>query len=477
MSRCFIILATVIASLGLSVAQSEANDIDSSPDKPEVVLVPVNGAIAKPTLYILRRGIKEAIDRGADTLILDMKTPGGSVAVTLEIMEALDRFEGRTITYVNDEAMSAGAIIASVTDEIYFSPTAVIGAAEMIMGTGQDVPEGLKRKMNSYLSAKIRVFSGEQPMRAEVIRAMMDPEYELKLDDTVIKKTGELLTLTADEAMKPYGEPPSPLLGRGISASLNELLDSIHGSGNYTVSQLNVTWSETLAQYLNAITPVLLGLGLLALFVEFKTPGFGIFGVSGLLFLGLVFFGHHVAGLSGHEPALFFLLGVLLIFVEIFFFPGTLVSAIIGMILMLGSLVWAMLDLWPGESVQFDGDILLRPLTNLLLGVAIALVLFLLILRWMPRGGPWRGLILDTAIAGEPDSAPALHTNHDSAPSASDSLVGQMGTALTALFPSGQVEVGGKSYEAKLPMGFAEPGTRVVVTGVSEFHLNVEVNS
>lgn len=345
------------------------------------------------------------------------------------------------------------------------------------MGTGQDVPEGLKRKMNSYLNAKIRVFAGKQPMRAEVIRAMMDPEYELKIDDTVIKETGELLTLTADEAMKTYGDPPAPLLGSGISANLDALLDSIHGKGNYSIVQLKITWSEKLAQYLTAITPILLGLGLLALFVEFKTPGFGVFGVSGLVFLGLVFFGHHVAGLSGHEPALFFLLGVVLVFIEIFFFPGTFFSAITGIVLMLGSLIWAMLDLWPGEAFEFDGDMLLRPLANLLSGVAIAVALFLLILKLLPKGGPWGRLILESAVGGEPGPLRALNTLETSGVAPSTSLVGREGTAVTALFPSGQVEIDGKRYEARLPMGFAEPGSAVTVTGVSEFSLNVEVRS
>jgi membrane-bound serine protease (ClpP class) len=83
-----------------------------------------------------------------------MKTPGGSAAVTLEIMESLDRYSGRKLTYVNDEAGSAGAIIASVTEEIYFYPTGVMGAAELIFGSGQDVGEGLKRKMNSFLGPR-----------------------------------------------------------------------------------------------------------------------------------------------------------------------------------------------------------------------------------------------------------------------------------------------------------------------------------
>ncbi len=80
-----------------------------------VVVIPVEGEIASPVLYILRRGLKEAIDEKADAVVLDMKTPGGALNVTFEIMEALGKFPGETVTYVNNEAISAGAFIAAMT--------------------------------------------------------------------------------------------------------------------------------------------------------------------------------------------------------------------------------------------------------------------------------------------------------------------------------------------------------------------------
>ena len=76
-----------------------------------VYVIPVREEINKPTLYILRRGLKEAIEQKADAVVLDMNTPGGALDVTFEIMEALDKFPGQTVTFVNKEAMSAGAFI------------------------------------------------------------------------------------------------------------------------------------------------------------------------------------------------------------------------------------------------------------------------------------------------------------------------------------------------------------------------------
>jgi membrane-bound serine protease (ClpP class) len=272
--------------------------------------------------------------------------------------------------------------------------------------------------------------------------------------------------------MKTYGDPPLPLLGAGISKDINALLDQLHGPGNYSVVRLEITWSEKLAQHLTSLTPILLGLGLLALFIEFKTPGFGVFGITGGILLGIVFFGHHVAGLSGHEPVLLFLLGVSLVTIEIFLFPGTMIAALTGVMMILASLVWMMLDLWPGEPVTFSGEVLLRPLLNVLTGTALAIVAFLVLLRFLPKGGPWGGMVLESAVGGEPKAVMALGGNGPS--NSAENLLGQTGKAATALFPSGQVEISGKRYEAKLAMGFAEAGTPVKVAGVSEFGLIVE---
>ena len=446
--------------------------VSSGPAK--VVVVPVRAQIAKPELYILRRGLKQAIENQADTIILDMETPGGALDVTFEMLKALEKFPGKTVTYVNREAISAGALISAGTDEIHFAPGSVIGSAAPVLATGQEIDETMRSKIVSYLKARVRAISEGKGYRGEVISAMIDIDYELKIGDQVIKPKGELLSLTAAEAVKLHGDPPQPLLGAGISDSLDALIRKLHGEGNHQVTRLEVTWSEGLAQYLTAISPILMGLGLLALFIEFKTPGFGFFGIAGITLMGVVFFGHYVAGLSGHEPLLFFLLGVALVAIEVFFFPGTLVPALTGAALMLGSLVWAMLDLWPNEPVTFDGGVLVKPLTSVLSGVVLAVLAFLALLKFLPKGGPWGGMVLDAAVNGKAtDGGRALH-GAAGTPAAAG-LLGRTGTAATALFPSGQIEIDGRRYEAKLAVGFADAGSPVKVVGTAEFGLVVEV--
>jgi membrane-bound serine protease (ClpP class) len=136
----------------------------------------------------LRRGLKDAISENADIVIIDMDTPGGELGVTLEIMqeiiESFDRFDGPIITYVNREAISAGAYIAIATNEIAFAPFAQIGAAEAVSGGGANIDSSMKRKLNSYLKAKIRSYAGEHRYRSRVMASMMDANETLIIEGT-----------------------------------------------------------------------------------------------------------------------------------------------------------------------------------------------------------------------------------------------------------------------------------------------------
>ena len=142
-----------------------------------VYVIPVKDEINTPTLYILRRGLKEAIERKADVVLLDMDTPGGALDKTFEIMEALDKFPGTKLTYVDKEAMSAGAFISAATDEIYFAPNAVIGAAAPVLATGGEVDKTMKQKIVSYLRARIRATSEGKGDRGQAIQAKIDDDF------------------------------------------------------------------------------------------------------------------------------------------------------------------------------------------------------------------------------------------------------------------------------------------------------------
>ena len=428
--------------------------------------------IDSPMLFIIRRGLKQAIEDKAELVVLDMKTPGGALDSTFEIMEAIGKFPGKTLTFVNDEAISAGAFISATTDEIWFSPEGVIGAAAPVMSTGQEIDATMRQKIVSYLKARVRATSeGKGGYRGKVISAMIDADYELKIEDKVLKGKGELLSLTAKEAAETYGEPPQPLLAAGIAKDLPELLRQKFGEGGHSVTTLEITWSEKFAVFLRSLVPVLLGLGLLALYVEFKTPGFGVFGAVGIACLAVVFLSNYVAGLSGQEPMLVFGLGLTLVFAEIFFMPGAVIFAVTGLALMLGSLVWSMADLWPNEpiTVAWSGDVFVGPLQNLGLALALAVGLGLALIRFIPDGWFWDRLAVGAVIDGTAQ-------NSGSSPAAVglSALVGQRGVAATGLFPSGQVEIHGRRYEASVAIGSIDAGATVIVCGRTDFGLVVE---
>lgn len=475
--RCFLALFPLL--LLLLGAAPELSDPESqlpnrlsqtsdSGSRIDVYLIPITDAISKPNLFILRRGLKEAIENDVEMVLLDMNTPGGRVDYTIEMMEMLAKFEGITATYVNVDAISAGSFIAAATQEIYFAPQGKIGASAVIQGGGEDVPETARMKIESYLRANIRVMTEDYPFRSEVIRAMLDADFELKIGEEVIKPEGELLTLTASEAMREYGEPAQALLGNGIYDSIDLLLDARFGAGNYEIKDFKITYSEVIAKWMSTFAPALLGIGMLALFFEFKTPGFGVFGIAGIVSLGVFFISQYVAGLAGNEVILFFGLGIILVMVEIFFFPGMLVFAMSGLLLIFGSLLWAMVDVWPGESISISPELLAEPLVNLVFGLSIAVFGAMLLSRFFPGSWVERKLVLVNAAGG---NSQAIREERESNLPA----LGTKGVAVTDLFPSGRVEIDGQRYEARSALGTIDQGSAIRVKKLTGFSLVVDI--
>lgn len=461
-------LCLLLFTLLLPVCALPAEEAPLVPDdKVDVYVIPITDEIGKPNLYILRRGLKEAITNKVDMILIDMDTPGGRVDITLEMMEMLSKFEGITATYVNDDAISAGSFIAAATQEIYFSPQGKMGASAVIQGTGADVPETAGLKIESYLRANIRSMTEDYPYRSDVIRAMLDEAFEFKIGEEVLKPEGELLTLTATEAMREFGDPAAPLLASGIYESIEELLDERFGAEKYVIRDFEVTYSEEIAKWMNTFASALMGLGLMLLFFEFKTPGFGIFGILGITFIAIFFASQYVAGLAGNEAILFFILGVILVLVELFFFPGTVVFALTGLALMFGSMLWAMVDVWPSEPIHMNPDALVQPLVNLIFGAGIAVFGMMLFGRFFKGSFMERRLVLADVAGG---SSEVIRAERDAAlPKA-----GALGVAVTDLFPSGRIEIDGVRYDAKSALHTIENGSKIRVVKSSDFSLIVE---
>ncbi|WOO42469.1 NfeD family protein [Rubellicoccus peritrichatus] len=465
-----------------SVAEQVATPVEKVPlpEPPEggwdVYVVPIEGPINSPQLYILRRALKEAIENDVEVVILDMDTPGGELGVTLEMMEALDNFEGETITFVNSEAISAGSYIAIATNDIYFSPRGIMGAAEAVTGTGENINESMQRKISSYLRAKVRVLSKTHRYRGDVQRAMMDPDYVLEIDGEVLKEEGELLSVTADEAVALYGNPPQPLLASGIADSVEDLLAHKYGEGNTNIRTFEVTWSEELAKWFKGIVPLLMGVGVILLFIEMKTPSFGVVGGIGIGLILLVFASNYFAGMAGHMEVVVFIIGVLLVVAEVFLFPGTLVAGLVGALMMAGALLWAMADIWPTSEggYKVDWSSVEKGVQNLLIAGAIALAGMAVLWRFLKGSGLYRHVVSE-GHSGEVDPVSVAGGKSQAGATLPD--LGTKGVAITNLRPTGMVEIDGYRFEATATAGQIDQGSKIVVVGRASFSLKVEASN
>ena len=134
-------------------------------DNPPVCVLTIHEEITHNTLYLVRRGLREAEEKKAAAVVLEMRTNGGLVDVTEEIIRLLERAPMKTYTYVDDKAYSAGAYIAAATDKIFMAPGSVIGAATPIMvgGSGvQELSKSYEEKLTSAMRARIRATAQEK---------------------------------------------------------------------------------------------------------------------------------------------------------------------------------------------------------------------------------------------------------------------------------------------------------------------------
>jgi membrane-bound serine protease (ClpP class) len=466
---------TSVAEVNMSDVKRDSNFTIEGVEKKSAFIIPIRDQIGPPILNILRRGMKQAIESEVDLIILDMDTPGGELGVTLEIMQeildSVDSWEGKVLTYVNKEAISAGAYIAIATQEIAFAPFSQIGAAEAVSGGGGEIDPSMKRKVNSYLKAKIRNFAGSYKYRSLVMAAMMDANVSLIIegetlkatDGTLIKSPGELLTLTGEEAVMKYGNPPQTLLGTGIFKDLEELLDQRWGKKNYQMIRMEINWAENAGLWLNGIAPLLLSIGLVLLFIEFKTPGFGVFGILGIGFI-LIFFGSkYVSGLAGQEEVLLFLIGFCLVLVEVFLAPGLFLPALLGLALMFGSLIWAMVDVWPGQEIDWSFALFRVPLVELAQSFGLAFILGYLAIKVMGKTPMGKSMLLETSVGNlKPNQTSVLIEPN------------KVGVTVSELYPVGKVQIDGKTYEARSVIGKIEKGQRIKVLKHSVYELVVE---
>lgn len=464
--------AWLLVVLAASAAEVTPSPAAATATARTVYVLPIRDDIMPPLTYLVRRGVKDAISARADLLVLDMKTDGGRLDTTEDIIGILSEFKGDTVCYVNDRAFSAGAFIAIATKRIYMAPQSVIGAATPIMmspeGGVQAVPAGVEAKMTSAVRALVRRVAQKNGHNPEVVEAMIDRNKELKIGDTVINPKGEVLTLTDVEAAKRYGTPPQPLLSSGTVASLDALLAQLGYSGARRV-EIKPTGAERLGTWINAISPVLLIIGMICMYIEFKTPGFGAPGIISICAFALYFAGGYIAGFSGFEWMLVFFVGVILLAIEFFVFPGTMALGIAGALLMVIGIVMALVDLYPGVPTGPGGpalprlagpsqDSIANALRVLLIAAFGSVAAGWLVSKWLPKTSVYSALVSSTASGAHTTAAYAAQEQ---------ALVGLRGVTLSSLRPGGKAQFGDRILDVMSEGDMLPKGATVHIVAVN----------
>jgi len=431
-----------------------------------VYVIPIREEIDTPLTYLVRRGVKAAMDAKADLLVLDMETNGGRIDSTEEIIKSLDQFQGKTVTYVNRKAFSAGAFIALATQSIYMAPESVIGAAAPLlmspMGGVENISPTVEAKITSAVRALIRTRAEKNGYNVAVVEAMIDKSRELKIDDETLNEKGQILTLTNVQAEKKYND--KPLLSSGTVNSISDLLGQL-GYSNAKLVRLEPTGAERLATFLTMIAPLLLVIGIIGIYIEMKTPGFGLPGIIGITAFIFYFAGGFIAGLSGLEWTAVFIIGLGLLMLEIFLFPGTILPGIVGAVLMFVSLIMAMVDIYPGMPAIPSLAQFRLPLTNLLLASFTALVIMAILSRFVLKTPLFYRLVSQTASGVTTVASRSVAQN---------SKMGEVGVALSPLRPGGKAQFGSEILDVITQGEMIGRGTRVKILGFSGHEAIVE---
>lgn len=433
----------------------------------DVVVVPLQGEVSPPMFLFLRRVQKAAETAGASAIIFEMNTYGGRLDSAEQITNLLNHATIPTYTFINTNAGSAGALIALATRYIYMAPVSAIGAAAPIQASGEDLGITAREKTISYWSALIRGSANRNSHNPDVGEAFMNKEKEVKLGERVIHPKGSLLTLSAQEATA--RTDGKPLLAEGIAASVADLMQKAGLKGN--VAAINPSGFERLAFWITALAPLLLLAGMLGAYLEFKIPGASLPGVIAAICFALFFLGHYLAGLAGWEVVALFVVGVCFVVAEILFFAhSTIIVGVIGVFLMLGSLLWAMVDRYPGQTSFPTGRMLRLPVLNLLIAMIAAAIAIVILARYLPRTSIYRRFVLSADIP----SGPSLAGVPREFAAAMEVSPGATGTALTTLRPSGKARFGDHVVDVVTEGDFIAAETPVAVVSTDGMRVVVK---
>lgn len=425
-------LAAAVGSLALPGVAQEG---------PRVYRVPVTGVIELGLAPYIERSLGEARAAGARFAVLDVDTPGGRVDAAERIADAIADAEIPVYAYVNRRAFSAGALISLATDGIYMRPGSVIGAATAVDGSGKKAPE----KIQSAMRSEMRALAEARGLDPAVAEAMVDEDISIE----GVVEEGKLLTLTTSEAVE---------LGYAREIEdLDALVAELDASGA-TVVTTEVNWAERVVRFFShpVVAPFLLSLGFLGLIAEIKTPSFGMAGAAGLLALALFFGSHLIVGLAGLEDIMVFGAGLILLGVEVFIIPGFGVFGVLGGLAVFAGLYMSLLGALPTMPDFTRAGLVVSTTILIILVTAWALI------RSLP--GQSRLARTGVLLMGATDREIGFESAHRR-----PELVGQQGTAVTDLRPSGTGLFGEERIDVVSESEWIEAGTPIRIVSAEGY--------
>lgn len=396
----------------------------------KVFIVPLENDVERGLEAFLERSANEARKQGADHIIFEIDTPGGSVEAAKNIAQIFQAIQIPTTAYIKKDALSAGSYISMNADQIYMDPSATMGAAGVITSDGNAADE---KAQSAWITAMRSAAKSKDrdPIYAE---AMANKEIDLP---ELRAGKGNFLTLGAEEAVQVgYAE--------GIVDSRQELHERMDLTDAETI-ETQLTLTEHIARFITnpVVVPILLSIASLGFVVELYSPGFGIPGIMGFSSLILFFYGHMVADLAGYEVIIFFLIGVICVVLEIFV-PGGILG-VIGVGAIIGSLFLSTDDM--GHMTM-----------SIAIALMVSIIASVLLFRFMGlERGFFKNIILSDSTSTE--------KGYISSKSRLE-LIGLEGTSLTPLRPSGTGIFDGERIDVVSEGGYISNGTQVKIVKV-----------
>lgn len=465
---------TLITTLQLAFT-SPASPNKQKPLK--ALVVPIRQTVDFGLSAFIKRAVEKAKEDNTDFLILDINTYGGELdpafKITNTMLEAASHTQ--TIAFVNEKAISAGALIALSCQHIVMSPNSTIGDCAPIM-MGKDGAKILGEKIQSPLRAEFRKLAAENNYPELLAQAMVTKEmavYQVEFkngttrfmtssdledskahtpaSDIVSRKTivekDQLLTMHAKEAVS-----------LGFAKAIVPDVQALDQIFNITKTQtLQQNWDETFARYINMISPILMMLGFLGIWIELKTPGFGLPGILGISSIILVLAAKYAIGLSSYTDIVLIMLGLVLLGVEIFVLPGFGIAGFAGISLIIAGLYLSSVDfVIPQHSWQFAS--VKRWLLELLFSAGTAVVAGGIIARYLPRNS----LFQHIAVLQKEEKTEDGFTS----PGPEKIKSGTPAIAYTMLRPAGKIKCEGKILDATTHGEFIPANTPVVITAI-----------